>query len=82
MNEPIFDGAWFNDKGELVPLIFTSKGNIPITSLRYEHRWEDNEDETTFAEFWYAADGELVKNNCHKLTKKQLSVFGEAALIG
>ncbi len=72
---------WFNEAGELEPLIYTSKGNVPLASLKYEHRWEDTPDEVTFSEFWYAEDGELVKNNCHKLAKKQLSVFGEQAAM-
>lgn len=63
------------------PLIWTSKGNVPISSLRYEHRWEDTPDETTFSEFWFAEDGELVKNNCHKLAKKQLTSLGEQAVM-
>ncbi len=72
---------WFNADGELVPLIFTSKGNVPITSLKYEHRWEDTPDEVTFMERWLDETGEVVKNNCHKLAKKQLSVFGDQAVL-
>jgi hypothetical protein len=59
------------------PLIWTSKGNVPIASLRYEHAWEDTADAVIFREAWFTADGELVKNNCHALAKKQLSVSGE-----
>ena len=42
------------------PLIFTARGNVPIDTLRYEHRWEDAPDETTLYESWFAEDGELV----------------------
>lgn len=59
------------------PLIFTSRGNVLVSSLRYEHKWEDTDDAVFFREFWYAEDGELVKNNCHALAKKQLSITGE-----
>ncbi len=78
MNET---SPWFNEAGELVPLIWTSKGNVPLSSLKYEHRWEETPDEVTFEERWYDEAGEVVKNNCHKLAKKQLSVFGESAAM-
>jgi len=61
------------------PLIYTSRGNVPIKSLKYEHRWEDDENEITLSEFWFAEDGELVKNNCHKLAKRPLTIGGEQA---
>lgn len=64
------------------PLIWTTRGNVPVDSLRYEHRWEDTEQETTFTEFWFAEDGELVKNNCHKLAKRQLTIGGDMARMG
>ncbi len=63
------------------PLIFTSRGNVPIDSLRYEHRWTDGDDVLKLEEFWYAEDGELVKNNCHALAKRQLSICGEQAVM-
>ena len=63
------------------PLIHTSKGNVPIASLRYEHRWEDTPDALFFKEFWFADNGELVKNNCHALAKKQLTIGGEQAAM-
>jgi hypothetical protein len=63
------------------PLIWTIKGNLPLDSLRYEHQWEDTPDETTFSERWFTQDGELVKNNCHKLAKRQLTIGGEQAAM-
>jgi len=63
------------------PLIWTSRGNVPVNSLRYEHRWSDGEDVLKLEEFWYAEDGELVKNNCHALAKRQLTIGGEQALM-
>jgi len=64
-----------------VPLIFTSRGNVPIESLRYEHRWTQNDDMVIFEEFWFAEDGEIVKNNKHALAKKPLSISGEQACM-
>ncbi len=78
MNET---SPWFNEAGELVPLIWTSLGNVPISSLKYEHAWEDTPDEVTFMERWLDEYGEVVKNNCHKLAKKQLSFSGEQAAM-
>jgi hypothetical protein len=63
------------------PLIWTARGNVPIASLRYEHEWIDTPDEVTFHERWFAEDGELVKNNCHKLAKKQMSIGGAQATM-
>lgn len=63
------------------PLIWTARGNVPIDSLRYEHKWEDTDDALFLKEFWYAEDGELVKSNCHGLAKRQLSIGGEQAAM-
>jgi len=63
------------------PLIYTARGNLPVSSLRYEHVWEDTPDALFFKEFWFAEDGELVKNNCHGLAKKQLTIGGEQAAM-
>lgn len=63
------------------PLIWTARGNVPIDSLRYEHEWRDTPEMTVFEERWFADDGELVKNNCHALAKKQLTIGGEQAAM-
>jgi hypothetical protein len=63
-----------------IPLIWTSKGNLPVDSLRYEHGWSDTEDYTAFEERWFLGD-ELVKNNRHMLTKKALTMGGEQAVM-
>jgi len=63
------------------PLIWTLYGNLPVNSLKYEHKWEDTPEEVTFSEFWFTQEGELVKNNCHKLAKKQLPISGEQAAM-
>ena len=43
-----------------VPLIWTSKGNIPIEGLEYLTEWNDLEDQVQFIET-YKLDGEIVK---------------------
>jgi hypothetical protein len=62
------------------PLIFTSKGNVPIDSLRYEHEWIDSPEMLIFHERWF--DGsELVKNNAHAYAKQALTIGGEQAAM-
>jgi hypothetical protein len=60
------------------PLIFTSKGNVPVDSLRYEHRWQDNAKCVVLQEFWFDGD-EIVKNNVHVMAKDGLVIGGEQA---
>lgn len=64
----------------MTPLIYTSKGNVPIESLVYEHAWEDNDQMTILREYWYL-DGELVKNNVHAMAKKGMAIGAEQAKI-
>ena len=52
-----------------VPLIWTTKGNVPVDSLEYYIGWEMTEDAIVFKE-QYRLDGEIVKENSHvKLLK-------------
>jgi hypothetical protein len=47
------------------PLLYTSKGNIPMASLRYETDWQFDDQGITFTERYY--DGEdVVKHNAHR----------------
>lgn len=57
------------------PLIYTTKGNLPIASLEYSHAWDDRPDAIVFSET-YKLDGEVVKHAVHVLTK--VGVVGEA----
>jgi hypothetical protein len=63
------------------PLIWTSKGNVPIDSLTYKHGWVDTEKYIAFEERWYDATGELVKNNTHAYAKSGLVMGGEQAVM-
>lgn len=62
------------------PLIWTSRGNLPIASLRYETYWENTDNYVKFVERYYAANGEIVKEGAHVLTKR--GVTGESAVGG
>ena len=52
-----------------VPLIWTTKGNLPVASLEYYIGWEITEESIVFKE-QYRLDDEIVKENAHvKLLK-------------
>lgn len=53
------------------PLIYTSRGNLPITSLQYATRWEDAPDYIKFVEC-YLLDGEIVRESAHVYAKRGL----------
>ena len=67
--------------GELVPcepLIYTSKGNVPVDSLIYSKEWKVDENFVSFLEFWHDADGVRVKNNVHMCALMGLPAVGGA----
>ena len=53
------------------PLIYTTKGNLPITSLAYSTAWEDTDDYTKLTET-YTLKGEVVRQSAHVMAKKSL----------
>lgn len=53
------------------PLIYTSRGNLPVSSLDYETRWEDTPDYIKFVEV-YRLDGEVVRESAHVYSKRGL----------
>jgi len=50
------------------PLIYTSKGNLPISSLRYETVWHDTKDIMKFVERYLLGD-EVVRESAHVYVK-------------
>lgn len=59
-----------------VPLIYTSKGNLPVESLKERVVWVDNAEETICAhEFWL--EDECVKRSVHIYKRQGLSVLGQ-----
>lgn len=63
------------------PLIYTSHGNLPIASLQYETRWEDEADYIKFVEV-YRLDGEVVRESAHVYAKRGLLCEPVAQQIG
>lgn len=63
------------------PLIYTSKGNVPVNSLVYSKEWQITEELVIFREFWTDEAGELVKNNVHMYALKGLPPLGAAQAV-
>jgi hypothetical protein len=57
------------------PLIYTSKGNLPVASLEYSYAWDDRPDAVVFSET-YKLDGEVVKHAVH--VRSKVGVAAEA----
>lgn len=53
------------------PLIHTIKGNLPVSDLAYQTRWEVTEDFTKLVET-YTLDGEVVRESAHVLSHRGL----------
>lgn len=58
------------------PLIWTSKGNLPVAALEYSHAWEETPDYIKFSET-YKLDGEVVKQSCHLNLKHGLATVSD-----
>jgi hypothetical protein len=59
------------------PLIWTSKGNLPLSSLAYKTSWEDTPTYTAFVEE-HTLDGEVVKRSVHVMAKQGFELAGAA----
>lgn len=55
------------------PLIYTTKGNVPVASLQYATQWDRTDDYIKFVER-YTLDGEVVKESAHVLALKPLDI--------
>ena len=53
------------------PLIWTSKGNLPLSDLTYEVRWERTDTYVKFVEV-HTLDGEVVREAAHVLALQPL----------
>jgi hypothetical protein len=63
------------------PLIWTVKGNVPESSLRYVNRREDIPGTVVFVEEWFAG-AELVRRNVHVLPLVGVCLDGIAGKVG
>lgn len=79
MNAPIdLTGAQAAEE----PLIWTTKGNVPISSLQYQTSWEITTSYYKFKERYLDAAGEVVKESAHVYQLEGVSAMAEAAVIG
>ena len=63
------------------PLIYTKRGNLPISSLRYEAKREDTPGNVVFIEEYFL-DNESVKRSVHVLPVVGVCAEGIASNIG
>lgn len=64
------------------PLIWTTKGNVPIASLQYQTAWDIQPTYYKFMERYIDATGEVVKESAHVYQLEGVSAMAEAAIIG
>jgi hypothetical protein len=62
-----------------IPLIWTTKGNVPVAALRHEVEWRNSPDQIIFIERYYSGD-EVVKESAHVQLLTGVSMSGEASL--
>jgi hypothetical protein len=64
-----------------VPLIYTSKGNLPISDLTYQHQWLEDDNAITLVEEYRLGD-EIVKRNVHARLKRGLATDVQQMIFG
>lgn len=62
------------------PLVYTTKGNLPASLLRYETAWRDAPDHVIFRERHYLGD-EVVRESSHVMLREGHKVAPEQASI-
>jgi hypothetical protein len=63
-----------------VPLIHTSKGNLPISDLRHEVAWRVNGQESVIFVEKYFLDEEVVKESTHVCILTGVDMNGAASI--
>lgn len=61
------------------PLIFTTKGNIPVAGLEHQVEWRVSPEQIIFTET-YLLDGEVVKQSAHVKVLIGAAAIGEATI--
>lgn len=65
---------------EEIPLIYTTMGNVPISSLEHYVRWDQADDYIKFVEI-YMHQGVVVRESAHVLAKTPAPIGAEQAAI-
>ena len=63
------------------PLIWTTKGNLPIDILEYRTEWVDTPTNVTMVEI-YEHRGEVVRRSVHVYDRKGLSLSADQVTFG
>lgn len=63
------------------PLIWTTKGNMPVAALEYKTDWFENEGEIGLAET-YLHEGEVVRRSVHIRKKEGANIGAEQTRLG
>lgn len=63
------------------PLIWTTKGNVPISSLQYQTAWDIKPTYYKFMERYIDAAGEVVKESAHVYQLEGVTAMAEAASL-
>jgi len=58
-------------------MIYTTLGNVPISSLEHYVEWQNTSEYVKFRE-WYVKDGVTVKESAHVLAKLPVPGMGAA----
>ena len=61
------------------PLIWTSKGNLPLLTLTYQTAWDVQPSYIKFVERYLDTAGEVVKESAHVYDRLGVSGLGAAA---
>lgn len=59
-----------------VPMIFTTRGNVPISSVKEMVIWQETKDARICVIEHHAEDGEIIKRSVHALAKLGLEALG------
>lgn len=63
----------------MTPLIYTTKGNVPVDSLRYETAWDVQDAYIKFTERYRDESGEIVKESAHVYSREGVFASGIAS---
>lgn len=64
------------------PMVFTTKGNLPVSSLEHYVAWEDTPDYVKFREVYKdKTTGEIVKESAHVMQRRGTDLGAQQAHI-
>jgi hypothetical protein len=66
---------------DATPMIWTTKGNVPIKMMDYRTEWNDSPESMTLAEI-YELNGEVVRRSVHVYNKIGSRMGTQQAIFG